>query len=312
MKSEIAEKQPQLVSPISVLLLLLLFMMVGSAVGSGISYLIGQQMGLTMADLLPVFGEQSPLEARNFIRLANLFSHLFTFTAPAIILAVLLYKKQWFRFFKFDRFPGANMLMMGVLFLFAIFVVSQAALWLNQQLPMPSWASEMESSAARIIKGLLVMDSTGELILTIFVVAALPAVGEELIFRGFLQQKLAVSFQNPVLAIWVSGFIFSAFHLQFAGLIPRFFLGVGLGYLFYWSQSLWLPVIAHFLINATQIAGQYLTEEEVQEEGIIEINWGAVAIAAIMVAGLSYYLYRQYRTKVKPGIHQHTDRNLTQ
>jgi len=305
--SGIDHNQSPLLSPVAVLLLLVLFMMAGSAIGSGLTYLLGQQWDLSLADLITSFDESSPVAERNFIRLANLFSHLFTFAIPALVVAVLLYRSGWIRFLKFNRWPNFNMLLMGVLFLFSIFILSQAALWVNQQLPLPSWASDMEASAARMIKGLLVMDSTAELILTVIVVAALPALGEELIFRGILQQKLEEAFRNPILAIWLAGFIFSAFHLQFAGLIPRFFLGVGLGYLFYWTQSLWAPVVAHFFINASQVAGQYLVEEEAQESGIDGINWQATAIAAIMVAGLSYYLYRQYRIKVKPTLEQNLE-----
>ena len=47
--------------------------------------------------------------------------------------------------------------------------------------------------------------------------------------------------------------IFSAIHFQFSGFIPRLLLGAYLGYLFYWSRSLWLPVLAHFLHNALSL-----------------------------------------------------------
>lgn len=307
--SDIDNNHHPLLSPIPVLLVLVLLMMTGSAIGSGLTYLLGQQWNMALVDLITSFDKDSPLAERNFIRLANLLSHLFTFVIPALVAVMLLYRSGWIRFLKFHRWPDFNMLLMGIFFLFSIFVLSQAALWINQQLPLPDWAHDMENSADRMIKGLLVMDSTGELILTVIVIAALPALGEELIFRGILQQKLEEATRNPIAAIWLAGFIFSAFHLQFAGLIPRFFLGVGLGYLFYWTQSLWTPIIAHFFINASQIAGQYLLEEEAQESGIDGINWPATAIAAIMVAGLSYYLYRQYRIRVKPTLLEQNPEN---
>ncbi|MCG8331716.1 MAG: CPBP family intramembrane metalloprotease [Chitinophagales bacterium] len=296
-----------LLSPTSTLVLLVLLMVMGNAIGSGITYLAGQALGLSLTDLLETFNEKSASLERNFIRAANLISHLFTFVLPAVLLTFLLNKANSYKALKLDRFPVINMLSIGILFLIAIFVLSQAAYWLNQQLPLPEWAGEMEISAERIVKGLLVMDSIWELIFTITVVAVLPAIGEELIFRGILQQSLEKITHNPILAIWFSGLIFSAFHFQFAGLLPRFLLGVGLGYLFYWTQSLWMPILAHFVINAMQIVGHFFVKEGLPETGLESINWNATLIASIMVAGMSYYLYNQFRTKIKPSIETNTD-----
>jgi membrane protease YdiL (CAAX protease family) len=158
----------------------------------------------------------------------------------------------------------------------------------------------MEGEAAEMIKGILVMNSMGEFLLTLFVVAVLPAVGEELVFRGVVQQQLERVTQNPVLAIWMAAFIFSAFHLQFAGFLPRMLLGAGLGYLFLWTRSLWVPIAAHFFINGMQIAGQYIQKNALAESTVEEVNWWATALSVLLIAGLSYYLYQHYLTKVKP------------
>ena len=78
----------------------------------------------------------------------------------------------------------------------------------------------------------------------------MPAIGEELIFRGYLQQKLAKRFGDMNASIFLTAFLFSLIHFHFDGLIPRFVLGILLGYLFYWGRSLWLPILAHFVNNA--------------------------------------------------------------
>jgi membrane protease YdiL (CAAX protease family) len=292
----------ELFSPFAKLLLLILLMMVGGAIGTLLTHIIGEQMGLSVSTLMETFDHTSSLKERNFLRLVNLISHLCSFTLPAIILVIMLSRNNWLAQLQLHNIPRFNFLLAGVCFLFAIFVLSQAAYWLNQQLPLPDWAAEMETSAEKIVRGLLVMDSTAELLFSVLVIAAVPAIGEELIFRGVVQQQLEKAFNNPAAAIWLSGFIFSVAHFQFAGLAPRFFLGVGLGYLFYWSQSLWMPILAHFLINASQIIAQRFVEVPLAEDSEMPINWGAVIVAGIMVYGLGYYLYRQFTVNTKPHI----------
>lgn len=278
---------------------MVLLMFLGSGIGNGLAFLLGQGMGLSLTEVIQGFGKDSPPAERNFLRAANLFTHLFTFTVPALLLAVILYRRRWAGFLKLNRLPSANVLIAGIFFLLGIFVFSQFAYWLNRQVPLPSWASDMESSAGRLIEGLLVMESPWELGFTVLIVAVLPAVGEELVFRGVLQQELEKASGKPIAAVWISAFIFSAFHLQFAGLLPRFLLGAGLGYLFYWTRSLWAPMAAHFLVNGLQVAGQYYRRQSLPETAIEEVNWPAIAIAAFLVAGLSSYLYRR-RKNVKP------------
>lgn len=284
------------------MLVLVLLMLLGSGIGNGLAFLLGKSMGLSLTEVIQSFSRESPLAERNFLRATTLFSHLFTFALPAILLASLLYRRQWVQFLKLDRFLNFNILSAGVFFLLGTFVLSQLAYWLNRQIPLPYWASDMESSAGRLVQGLLVMESPWELAFTVLVVAILPALGEELVFRGVLQQALEKATGRPVAAIWIAALIFSAFHLQFAGLLPRLLLGAGLGYLFYWTGSLWAPIIAHFVINGVQVAGQYYQQQNLPETSLQEVNWPAIGIAAVLVAGLSSYLYRYHKNHNRPPV----------
>lgn len=272
---------------------MVLLMLLGSGIGNGLVFLLGNSMDLSLTEVIGRFGRESPPAERNFLRAANLFSHLFTFAIPALLVATLLHRHRWAQFLKLGRAPSLNVIMAGIFFLLGVFVLSQLAYWLNRQIPLPGWAAEMESSASRLIQGLLVMESPWEFVFTVLVVAALPAIGEELVFRGILQQELEKATERPVAAIWIGALIFSAFHLQFAGLLPRLLLGAGLGYLFYWTRSLWAPIAAHFVVNGLQVTGQYYRQQSLPETTIEEVNWPAIAISALLVAGLSSYLYRQ-------------------
>jgi membrane protease YdiL (CAAX protease family) len=285
-------------SPLGLLLLLLLFILLGSAIGGMLSLALGWYMDMDLQVVLENFNQNSPKQERTFIRLVNLFNQLFTFTVPAIVLGVLLAKRSWLTFLQLHRAPKPPIFGVGILFIFSVFIVSLASYWLNQQLPLPEWADSMEGRAAEMTQGLLVMDDIGELLLTLVVVAVLPALGEELIFRGIVQRQLQEHIGNPHTAIWIAALIFSLFHLQFAGALPRLVLGAGLGYLFWWTNSLWVPIVAHFVINGMQIAGQYIWKSALAESSAPEVNWGATAIATVMVAGLSYYLQQHHTSAV--------------
>ena len=94
-------------------------------------------------------------------------------------------------------------------------------------------------------------NSFGGLALNLLVMAIVPALGEELLFRGVIQNSLAKNLNNKLLAVWITAFLFSAIHFQFYGFIPRMLLGAYFGYLLIWSKSIWLPVTAHLANNAT-------------------------------------------------------------
>ena len=88
-------------------------------------------------------------------------------------------------------------------------------------------------------------------------IALLPALGEELMFRGVLQRLFHDWTKNIHVSIFLAALVFGLFHLQFYGLLPRVFLGMVLGYLFYWTGSLWVPIFVHFMNNASAVIAAY-------------------------------------------------------
>lgn len=96
------------------------------------------------------------------------------------------------------------------------------------------------------------------MILNVLIIAVIPAIGEELIFRGVFQRIFYDLFKSGHVAVWITAFVFSAIHFQFFGFVPRFILGLVFGYLFLWSGTLWLPVISHFVNNAVPVIGAYI------------------------------------------------------
>ncbi|MEM1405367.1 MAG: CPBP family intramembrane glutamic endopeptidase [Bacteroidota bacterium] len=162
-----------------------------------------------------------------------------------------------------------------------------------------SWARETEEAAARITEQLTQFNSLGEFLIGFIVIAIFAALGEELVFRGMIQNMLHKSFGNIHAAIWISAVLFSMIHLQFFGFVPRMLLGALFGYLYYWSGSLWIPIFAHLVNNGFMLVLIYLNTTgfiDFDLENSETAPWLAVLIFAIITAGLMFY-FRNYFIK---------------
>lgn len=273
-------------------LIIFLSMVLGLGLIAGYGYMIGMDMQATLGNL----SEESPIEERNFIRTNLLINHLTTFVFPAIVFAVFFYKSQWMRVLYIDKIPKLSNSTIGVFLILAAFPLAQFAYWLNLQIPLPELFVSMEESTADMVRSLLLVEQPYELWFNLFIIAIIPAIGEEFIFRGILQKKLVDRLNNPHLGIWIAAFIFSAIHMQFQGFLSRMLLGGILGYLFYWTGNLWVPILAHLFNNAFQIVGQYFYQQGMIEvnldETVIEVNWPVTFIALLVVLGLSWLMIK--------------------
>ena len=152
-----------------------------------------------------------------------------------------------------------------VIFTTVFFIILNAPVieW-NKSISFPSFMSSFESWALLKEKQLesltiylVSFENNFEYLIGIIAIAIIPGFCEEYFFRGVLQKNLNLLLKNAHIAILLSSLLFSAFHLQFYGFFPRFFLGVFFGYLFYWSGSLIYPVLAHALNNFLSLSVFY-------------------------------------------------------
>lgn len=190
-------------------------------------------------------------------------------TAFAFILAPLLFMNIWVKrsasiFFLNHSISSFIFIITFFIVISFMFVNSLFVEW-NAQLTLPEfmkpfedWAFEKEQQAKLLTEFLTDFENFSQFLIALLVIAVIPAVGEELLFRGLIQNQMHGITKNHHLAIWITGFLFSAIHLQFYGLIPRMFLGALFGYMYYWSGNLLIPIVAHFINNAFTLTMLYL------------------------------------------------------
>jgi uncharacterized protein len=168
------------------------------------------------------------------------------------------------------------------------------------------WAREKETAAADLTEFLTKFNSIAELTIAIVVIAVLPAIGEEIVFRGLIQNELFKATRNVHVSIWLAAVLFSAIHLQFFGFIPRLLLGALFGYLYYWSGNLTLAIVAHFVNNGISVVAMYFYQQGVFEydmESTESAPASVVMVCALLTAGLLYYFYKYFQHR-KPAIPQ--------
>lgn len=223
-------------------------------------------MGLIVASILFLL-----VDSTNLLMMLSL-QDILAFILPAVAAMAIFYRRP-LHVMCLDRAPGWKALFVVVLF----YIVSVPAMnWLvdiNQAMSLPSWLSglekalrAMEDSAADTTLELLEINSLMKLVSTVFVVGLMAGLSEEILFRGAMQRTMQDSRLGTHAAVWITAFIFSAIHLQFFGFLPRFVLGLWLGYLLVWTRSLWVPIIAHTLNNSTVALFGYLSTKGIVAE----------------------------------------------
>lgn len=282
--------------PVLVLTFLLFALIAGALFGSLAGMGIASLAGYDLQDFVTGFSETGSLGERNLIRSITMANHLFTFLLPGLFVAWYFYKKEWFNFLKIEYLPRFNNLINAGLLIMVAFPLAQLTYWLNSQIPLPDLLGSMEDSTEGLIKGLLVMNGPAELIFNLVIIALLPALAEELIFRGVVQTTLEKWLGNPVKAVWIAAFIFSFIHFQFEGFLPRMVLGALLGYLFYWTRNLWIPIFAHFINNGVQVLAAYWYPEQLEalEPDSMDASvWISGSISLVLTIALAWYIKKQ-------------------
>ncbi len=242
----------------------------------------------------------------------------FVFILPCLLCACL-WDSQPMRYLQLDKpvklFPACWVVGVMLLAIPAINLLS----WCNQQITLPSflsdlemWMQAQEDNAAALTERFIKADTLGVLALNLLLMALLPAIGEELCFRGVIQKLLQpmniashngqVSNKAIHISVWVSAILFSAMHLQFYGFIPRMLLGAFFGYLLVWSGSLWLPVLAHFTNNAVVILFynlyymRGLSADDINTFGTGSTLWAGCLSVILTLSGI-WILYRFYHRR---------------
>nr|MDQ3017849.1 CPBP family intramembrane metalloprotease [Bacteroidota bacterium] len=228
--------------------------------------------------------------------------HLLVFILPGIVFGFIFHKTGFWKGFDLQRLPTWLLCILGILFLVATYPLVNLSFMLNEAIPLPSWAISFEDQASDTLKSILDMHSPIIFLLNFLLIAVLPGIGEELLFRGIVQKQISGILKSPIAGIWMAAFIFSAIHMQFEGFLPRLVLGAILGYLYHWTKNLWVPMIVHAFNNGIQIFLIYtmgIDMDEFEGGNSEDLTWWLIVIS---IVGM-YFIYLQIRKNKQPLEH---------
>ncbi len=243
------------------------------------SIMIIAGVGITLSIILilagmPIFGTDLKVLEKSatalssndfaFLRYLLIIQDISLLIIPSIIILGLMKSESAARLTEL-KIPQVKEVGLVVILTFCIFPITGFTGQINSAMHLPGWLSgvehwmiEKEEKADNLIDLLVASNTFWVMILNLLTIALIPAVAEEMIFRGVFQKIFYNLFKSGHMAIWFTSFLFSTIHFQFFGFIPRFILGLVFGYLFFWSGTLWLPVISHFVNNAFPVMLAYI------------------------------------------------------
>ncbi len=264
--------------------------------------------GIPIQGVSDVFSDLESETNIMILKFIQVFNTVGLFWIPGILFVVLFYKKP-LEFLGLKKPINSVSIFLILLLFLSFFPILNLVAKLNMEMQLPSFLSELElwiksseAKAENITKAFLRMDQPSDLWFNIILVGILPAVGEELIFRGIIQQVINEGKRNYHIGIWISALLFSALHFQFYGFFPRLLLGAFFGYLFVWSRNLWLPIFAHFLNNTFALFVVYYlgvdaVEQEIDQLGATQETYIYVIAGTIIFSGLLLYSRKLLRPK---------------
>ncbi len=241
----------------------------------------------------------------SLLKYLQIFQGIGLFILPALLIAIIFFERGLLQFGYREGPALISIFWVLVVVFFGLPVVNQLTAW-NMSLKLPEFLSgieeamkRMEDSAALLTEAFLNTKSIWGLIVNLIMIAVIPAIGEELFFRGVLQKFFIDWTKNPLKGIIITAFFFSFFHLQFYGFLPRFYLGVLFGLMYYWSGTIWLPIVAHFINNGAAVLvyfffGKEVVEKNLDSVGTLENNWFLFYISLFLVVVSLFQIHRQY------------------
>ncbi len=246
----------------------LVSLLVFSIIGLVLSMLI---FDINISTILNVSSGVNLSENIHVLKFLQIIQSLGIFVVPAILLG-FLFKRSPGKFLNLDKMVSLKSLgMVALMMILALPIINFFAELngniLDSLFSTDNWMKDAENKALVLTEAMLNVKTIPGLLLNLLMIAVIPAIGEEFLFRGVLQKLFIDWSKNIHISIWIVAILFSAIHMQFYGFIPRMLMGAFFGYIFVWSGSMWVPMLAHFINNAMAvIISYYIGMDKISED----------------------------------------------
>lgn len=254
---------------------------------------------------LIIFG-MKPTDANvSGFRIATGVGQILFILLPTLILARIATTtpRQFLRI----RVPGIGALLLPLVGIFSLQQMLQVYMTFQDRIPMPEEiqkiSQEFKDLFEEAYKLLASSNSIPELLLVILVIALIPALAEELLFRGMVQRCFEKGF-GTMRGVVITGIIFGAYHLNPFSFVPLAILGIYLGFLALRADSIWVSAAAHFYNNALACIATYL---RIDDDSLIVGNAGSMSLGMLLATfwffGVVFLVSTFYFMRITQSLH---------
>lgn len=246
--------------------------------------------------------EELSLAQVSLLKILQFIAAIFTFLLPALLIALILYRNIGETLFLKRKSDFGVYLLSSLILIASIPWMNVVIKWnagINLPFSMEVVFKALEEAAMRSTEIMLQGEGLSTLLINLFLLAFVPALGEEIFFRGLIQGMIYKYSKNKHIAVIVAAILFSAIHFQFYGFVPRVLLGAFFGYLVILTNSIWPAVWAHFLNNSIAVVSYFVFGNDISgidDLGIANHNTIFVIVSIIISAILMYFLFRKSKS----------------
>jgi membrane protease YdiL (CAAX protease family) len=240
----------------------------------------------------------------NALKFSQAFTSFGGFIMSSLVI-IQVFREKPIAFMKLDKAPKLMHWLLGFVLFFALMPVVQQLLAWNEWFKPADSTSAFMQMVENIDKQnnrmyeLLLLNNTGwSAMLNLLVMALLPAIGEEFFFRGILFRVFSDWTKKQHLAVWLTALLFTGMHFQFFKLLPMLLLAASFGYLMYFSGSLWLSIVLHFVNNAIVVVSDAMIKSGYQNNFLKEDFVFPIAAVLIGLSIAAFSFYRLQKTRI--------------
>ncbi len=256
---------------------------------------LGDLMSGNEEELLKAMALPENINKVRWMQMLGTFAMMFL---PAFLFALIV-GKQPINYLGLNKSTNAQLIFLVIAIAITALFLSGGLGELNKLIPISkTWElkfKKMEDKYSDQVMMLANMKSIADYFISLLMIAILPALFEELFFRGALQKLLVGWFKNAHVAIFVTSFLFSIIHFSYYGFLPRLALGLMLGYIFYFSKNIWLSILMHFINNGVAITALYLATRKGEDPKKIMDESYPLWVAGITLI-IVLYLFKIYKS----------------
>lgn len=275
----------------------LLFVLLFAGLSSGFAFwLIEGMYGLTSDEFMQFSNPEDPDLHSKALKTFQLISATGTFVLPALLFAHWLHPIPE-EYLWLNRFPKPLMWILSFALVFAFLPIVDALGYFNETWSGLSFLQDYadQDVANDQVNLITRMDGWSNFLLTFLVIAIIPAIGEEFLFRGVLQKLLIATTHKTHLSIFITGLLFGLLHGQPSHLLALMALGILFGYLKEWTGSLWVPIALHLVNNGTLLVEIFFfdSQPEAYTGEVTSPNYTYLALSIVASSALIWALVKR-------------------